>query len=292
VATAPGRRRWRRRGRADAAEGSGRDLLAAVAIGYIVVLVLVAIGGRWLAPLSPSAQTLTRRLEGPGRHYLLGTDGFGRDILSRLILATRVTLLAVAEGLGLMLVLGMPAGLLAGFYGGWIDRLTSRISDTLLCLPPIILALAIVGLLGPGLTNAMIAIGVVYSPRIYRVMRVSAASVSEETYVLAGRALGFSDRRIVLGSVLPNAAGAVVVQAAFAAGVVLTAEASLSFLGLGVQPPEASWGTMVRDGFDSVRRSYWSMVPPVVVIVLTTAAFSVIGEAAIRRLDRSDQRGR
>ncbi|WP_181781504.1 ABC transporter permease [Pseudonocardia pini] len=274
--TSPGA--GRRRGAGRAMRQLRRNRSAMVALTFLLLVVLAAVLAPLLAPADPAAQDLINQLQGPSSEHLLGTDNFGRDVLSRLLFGAQVTLVAVLQALVIAAVAGIPLGLLAGFVGGPVDAVLSRVSDALLSLPPLILALAIVGILGPGLTNVMIAIGVVLAPPLFRLARGAAQSVTSETYIEACRAMGCSPWRILWRHVLPNASSPLLVQLTFSAGVIIIAEASLSFLGLGVQPPDASWGTMLRDAFDAIYESPYFMVAPAVMIVLTILSFAVLGD--------------
>jgi peptide/nickel transport system permease protein len=264
---------------------------AVVSFAFIVVLVLIALLSPWITPYDPARQNLVERLQGPSRDHWLGTDGFGRDNLSRLIEGTRVTLWACVQALGLAIAAGIPTGLLAGFVGRRVDGILNWVADVLLSLPPLILALAIVAVLGPGLTNAMIAVGIVFAPRFFRVARAAALSVRNETYVEATRAVGCSMPRILFRHVLPNSSGPLLVQVTFAMGLVVIAEASLSFLGLGATPPTATWGGMLRDAFDNVYASTFPMLAPSLMIVLTILAFSILGDALRDSLGRQSRVG-
>jgi peptide/nickel transport system permease protein len=255
-----------------------RNRAAMAALGFLVLVTLAAVLAPLLAPADPAAQNLLDQLQGPSPAHLLGTDNFGRDVLSRLLFGAQVTLVAVLQALLIAAVAGIPLGLLAGFVGGPVDAVLSRVSDALLSLPPLILALAVVGILGPGLGNVMLAIGTVLAPPLFRLARGAAQSVTSETYIEACRAMGCSPVRILARHVLPNASSPLLVQLTFAAGVVIIAEASLSFLGLGVQPPGSSWGTMLRDAFDAIYDSPYFMVAPAVMIVATILSFAVLGD--------------
>jgi peptide/nickel transport system permease protein len=268
-----------------------RNPAAVLSLCFVAILVLVALLSPVLMPQDPARQSLLDRLQDPSGQHWLGTDTLGRDNLSRLIEGTRVTLWAVLQAITLGVVLGIPTGLLAGFVGQWVDEALNWVTDVLLALPPLILALAIVGILGPGLTNAMIAIGIVLAPRFFRVARAAAFSVRNETYVEATRAMGCSPARILFRHVLPNSSGPLLVQVTFALGVVVTAEASLSFLGLGAKPPTASWGSMVRDAFSNIYAAKFQLVPPSLMIVLTILAFSVLGDALRDALGRQSRVG-
>jgi peptide/nickel transport system permease protein len=268
-----------------------RNRAAVISFAFIAVLVLIAILSPWIMPYDPARQDLVQRLQSPSGDHWLGTDSFGRDNLSRLIEGTRVTLWACVQALALAIVAGIPTGLLAGFVGRRVDGILSWVAEVLLALPPLILALAIVGVLGPGLTNAMIAVGIVFAPRFFRVARAAALSVRSETYVEATRALGCSTPRILLRHVLPNSSGPLLVQVTFAMGLVVIAEASLSFLGLGATPPTATWGGMLRDAFDNVYDSTFPLLAPSLMIVLTILAFSVVGDALRDALGRQSRVG-
>jgi peptide/nickel transport system permease protein len=266
-----------------------RKRAAIVAVGFVLILVAVAVLSPVIMPHDPGRQNLLERLDGPSSEHWLGTDSLGRDNLSRLIEGTRVTLWAALQAIVVAIALGIPAGLFAGYAGKSVDAVLNRVADVLLALPPLILALAIVGILGPGLTNAMLAIGFVMAPRFFRVARAAAASVRNETYIEATRAMGCSPSRILLRHVLPNSSGPLLVQVSFSLGVVVTAEASLSFLGLGAVPPTASWGSMVRDAFSNVYDARAQLIAPSVMIVLTILAFSVLGDALRDALGRGSR---
>lgn len=262
-------------------------LVAAIVIG---LLILVATFATLLSPLNPNAQDLFHRNQGPSRGHWLGTDGLGRDTLSRLIVAARVTMVAAAIASAIAFVLGIPAGLYAGYLGGRLDSILGRVADTLLCLPPLIFAMSIVGILGPGLTHAMYALGITFAPRFFRLARGAAQSIRRETYIEAERAIGASTNRIAFLHVLPNAAGQLLVQVSFTFGYVITAEASLSFLGLGVQAPQASWGSMLRDAFDNVHSTAFPLVPPAAMIVISILALSALGDGLRDALGRQSRR--
>lgn len=255
-----------------------RDRAVVISLTFLLLLIVVALFADTLTPQDPNALNLTRILEGPSGDHWLGTDGNGRDILSRLIVATGITLTAMAQGLGIAILLGVPIGLLAGFAGRSIDSILSRLADGVLALPPLLLAMAIVGFLGAGLTNAMVAVGIVVAPRLFRLARSAAQSTAHETYIEACRAGGVPTTRILWRHVLPNSMGPLLVQVTFGAGLVISAEASLSFLGLGVQTPQASWGSMIREAFTNIRTSSWPIIPPSAAVVLTIAMCFALGD--------------
>ncbi|MEE2030868.1 ABC transporter permease [Rhodococcus chondri] len=251
---------------------------AMVSLAFLVLLVLVAVFGSLLMTHDPNAQALGDRLQGPSGEHWLGTDGYGRDVFSRLVDATQVVVLAIVQAMTLAAVAGIPLGLLAGLVGGPVDAVLSRIAEALLALPPLILALAVVGVLGPGLTNAMIAVGLLLAPRLFRIARSEAQAVSGESYIEACRSVGCSNFRLLWRHVLPNASSALMIQITFGAGIIIIVEASLSFLGLGVESPQASWGSMLQDAFQNVSTSPSFMIVPTVAIVLTVLALSTFGD--------------
>jgi peptide/nickel transport system permease protein len=249
------------------------------ALAYLLVLTTVALLAGVFAPADPARQDLVHRLDGPSWTHWLGTDEFGRDVLSRMIFASRVALLAGIEATGIALVAGTTLGIVAAYVGRAVDALLSRTADALMSLPPVILALTVVGALGPGLTNAMIAIGIILAPRFFRVARGSTLNVKHQLFIEAGRTSGCSSARIMRCYVLPSIASALLVQLSFNVGTAIIAEASLSFLGLGIQPPDASWGSMLSDSFRYIRRASFLIIPPTVMITLTILAFSTLGDA-------------
>jgi peptide/nickel transport system permease protein len=249
-----------------------------VAAGFVVVLIVVAVLAPAVSPQDPDVQTLADRLSGPSAQHLLGTDDLGRDVLSRLIYAARLALLAPLISVGVAIVLAVPTGLLAGLTGGWPDAVTGRLADTLLSLPGLAFALAVVAVVGPGLTNAMVAMGIVFAPSLYRVVRGATIAVAEEAYIESARAIGCSTRRILTSHVLPNIAAPFLVQVTILMGVALLAEASLSFLGLGVQPPDSSWGSMLQVAYQNQYEAPFAVLPAGIALLVTVLAFNTIGD--------------
>jgi ABC-type dipeptide/oligopeptide/nickel transport system permease subunit len=268
-AMSPGRR-FRRRFR--------RDRPAMVAVGVLAVIVLCSIAAPLLAPYDPDAQDLAARLQGPSWDHLLGTDDLGRDVLSRLLFAGRVSLVAAVQATALGVAIGVPLGLVSGFVGGKLDSVLGRVADAVMAIPALLLALAIVGVLGPNLTSAMTAIGIVYAPRLYRVTRAASISVREETYIEAARGAGATTTRIVAGHVLPNVVSPLIVQVSMSMGFAILFEASLSFLGLGAQPPTASWGSMLGRSTRYFEETPSLVVIPGLAICITVLSFNVIGD--------------
>ena len=255
-----------------------RNPTALISATILFVIVLIAIFAPYIAPYDPAKSSLRAILKPPGSVYWLGSDDLGRDVASRLIFASRLSLIASVQAVVIALVIGMPLGLIAGYVGGWLDTVISRCNDAMMSFPALILAVVIVGLLGPSLTNAMTAIGLVYAPRIMRVVRGSTLSVREEVYVRAARATGCGDTRIVIKHVLPNVMGPLVVQATVLMGQALLAEAGLSFLGLGTQPPQASWGAMLGTAFPYMAQSPVPTIAAGTIISVTVLCFNLIGD--------------
>jgi peptide/nickel transport system permease protein len=276
----PRERLWRR--------GIFKRRAAWIAFAFMCFLILVAVLGPVLAPHDPNVQDLVNRNAHSSGSHLLGQDLYGRDVLSRLILGTRVTLLAALVAVTVAVAIGVPTGLLAGFRGGIVDAIFSRLTDALLSMPALILVLAIITVLGPGVTRAMVAAGVVSSPRLFRVARGAAIRVAQLPFVEAARADGASSGRILFRHILPNSSGPLLVQVSFILGFAIMAEASLSFLGLGVAVPTASWGSMLRESFTQINRSSFQLFPPIIIITLTVYALTIIGDATRDSLSRRE----
>lgn len=268
-----------------------RNKTAMTSIMTIVFLALVAIFGPLMTPYDPNAVSLPDRLTGPSGAHWLGTDELGRDVLSRLIVATRVDLLASAQAVGIALAIGVPLGIIAGYFGGVTDALLSRIIDALMTLPPLILAIVVVAILGPGLENAMLAIAILIIPSFYRIVRASTEGARSELYVESARASGCSNWRILWRHILPAILPPLLVQASFSASVVIVAEASLSFLGLGAQAPQATWGLMLSEASASLTTSSYLIYPPTIMVAITILAFSLLGDGLRDALGRQTTDG-
>ena len=268
----------RRRARSRPARALRHNRAALFAGGVLVVIVLIAIAAPLIAPKDPAVQDLLARFKPPSGDHLLGTDEFGRDLLSRLIYGTRTSIYASLLAVAVAVVIGVPAGLVAGYTGKWVDAILSRVADAVLSMPGLILALAIVAVLGPGLTNAMVAIGVVMSPTLFRISRSAALSTRHADYIEAARSVGCRPSQILGRHVLPIALSPLIVQLTFNLGGAIIAEASLSFLGLGAQPPTSSLGLMIRDGFAAIYEAPWTIFPPAVVITVIILALTVFGD--------------
>lgn len=261
--------------------------LAVAGLVVLALLVIAAIGGSTVAPYDQNAIDVANRLIGPSANHLLGTDELGRDILSRILIAARASLLVGLVSVGVAVVLGVPIGLLAGFYRGWVDSVLMRAMDVLFSFPAILLAIAIAAVvaLAGDLANAMIAIGIVYTPIFARITRGAVLVVSEEVYVRAARSLGSGDLRILARHVLPNVAPPIIVQTSLSLAFAILSEAALSYLGLGVQPPAPSWGRMLFDGSQYFGQAWWMGVFPGLAILVTVMSFNFVGDGLRDALD-------
>jgi len=262
-----------------------RDLRAALAFGYLALMLLVALGAPWIAPYAPTSQNVSNMLAEPSAAHWLGTDDLGRDILSRLIHGAPASLYASLLAVSIAILIGVPVGLVAGYFGGWIDDVISRTIDTLLSFPAIVLAIAVTGALGIGLTNGMIAVGIVFAPQLARLVRARTLVVRHDLYVDAARCFGGSTRHILWKHVLPNTVQPVIVQVTLLLAAALLAEASLSFLGLGIQPPNPSWGAMLARAYQAMHVAPEQMYPPGLAILFTALAFNALGESMRVALD-------
>jgi peptide/nickel transport system permease protein len=259
--------------------------LALLGLAVLALLVVTAVAGRALAPYGPNEVDVANRLQGPSLSHLFGTDELGRDVLSRVLVAARASLLVGLVSVGIALTAGVVLGLVAGFYGRWVDDVVMRAMDVLFAFPAILLAIAILAVLGPGIVNVMIAIGVVYTPIFARITRASVLSVREEVYVRAARSLGVGDLRLLRLHVLPNVLAPIIVQTSLSLAFAILSEAALSFLGLGVQPPDPSWGRMLLEGRGFVEQAWWMGVFPGIAIFVTVLSFNVVGDALRDALD-------
>ena len=266
------------------------DLRAALSLGFLLALALLALAAPWLAPFSPTVQDIDNTLASPSAQHLMGTDDLGRDVFSRMVHGAAATLYASALAVGIAIGLGLPVGLLAGYLGGWVDDAISRCIDALLSFPSIVLAIAVTGALGIGLTNGMIAVGIVFAPQLARLVRARALVVRQELYVDASRCFGASTGRILWRHVLPNTVQPVIVQVTLLLAAALLAEASLSFLGLGIQPPNPSWGSMLARAYQNMELAPAQMWPPGLAILLTALAFNTLGESLRVALDPTMKR--
>lgn len=262
---------------------------AMLGLVVICVLILLAIFAPLIAPFDPAQQSWTAVRKAPSWAHWFGTDESGRDLLSRVIYGARASLLAGVVSVSIALTAGVPIGLLAGYRGGWIDALISRITDAMLACPNLILAIALAAFLGPSLTNAMIAIGITATPVFVRLTRGQVLAVKVEDYVEAARAVGNPGWRIAVKHILPNIMPALLVQATLAIAAAIIAEASLSFLGLGQQPPAPSWGSMLNTAQRFLTNAPWMAVWPGLAIFLSVLSFNLLGDGLRDALDPKER---
>jgi peptide/nickel transport system permease protein len=254
-------------------------------LAIVLAFVLIAVLAPVIAPQDPLQTSWSAVRKAPSAQYLFGTDDIGRDVLSRVIWGARASLLAGLVSVCIAMALGVPIGLLAGYLGGWVDGVISRLTDSMLAVPFLILAIALAAFLGPSLTNAMMAIGVSSTPIFIRLTRGQVLSVKVEDFVEAARAVGNPPWRIALRHILPNILPPLIVQATLAIAAAIIAEASLSFLGLGQQPPAPSWGSMLNTAKNYVDNAPWMAIWPGVSIFLLVLSFNLLGDGLRDALD-------
>jgi peptide/nickel transport system permease protein len=276
IEATPGRKTWKRLIRRGG---------AMLGLAVVVFFVLLALFAPWIAPHDPIATSWGAVRAAPSATYWFGADELGRDVLSRIVWGARASLLAGVVSVSISLALGLPIGMAAGYLGGWIDALISRVTDAMLACPFLILAIALAAFLGPSLTNAMIAIGISATPIFIRLTRAQVLSAKSEDYVEAARALGNPHLRIALRHILPNIVAPLIVQATLAIAAAVIAEASLSFLGLGQQPPAPSWGSMLNTARNYVDQAPWMAIWPGVSIFLLVLSFNLLGDGLRDALD-------
>jgi peptide/nickel transport system permease protein len=267
------------------------DRRAQFGVGFLVFILVAAVAAKVFAR-DPLTQDLNHILEGPSLKHWLGTDDLGRDVFSRLLGGSLVSLRAACIAVGVALVIGVPLGLLAGFRGGITDEIVMRCADTLLAFPGLVLAVGVVAMLGPGLTNAMVAVGIVFAPSLARLMRAQVLGVKEHLYVEAAVTFGSSAGQIVKRHIIPNAVQPVIVQTSLLFALSLLAEAGLSFIGLGVQPPDPSWGSMLGRAYRFMQTAPLQMIAPGLIVMLTALAFNAIGDSLRDELDPTRRRRR
>jgi len=256
-------------------------------LGFAILagLALLAVGAPWWSPRDPIRTAPREALQPPGERYLLGTDQFGRDVASRVLFGARISLTVGLVAVSIAVLVGAPLGLVSGFYGGRLDTLVMRLMDILLAFPGILLALAIVTVLTPGLVNVMIAVGLAAVPAYARLMRATTLSAREFLYVEAARAIGARDLFILVRYILPNVVAPLIVTATLGLGGAILAAAALSFLGLGSQPPTPEWGRMLSEGRDYLREAWWISTFPGLAIMLTVLAMNLLGDGLRDVLD-------
>ena len=264
-----------------------RHRLGMLGLALTTVLIVVGLFGPYVAPYDPNAIDARARFAPPSLEHPLGTDDFGRDILSRVMHGARVSLQVGFIAVGIAATVGSTLGLVAGYAGRVLDEVIMRAMDVLFAFPAILLAIAILAALGKGVENAMIAIGIVYIPIFARIARGSVLSIREEEFIEAARSCGAGDGRILWKHILPNAMAPLIVETTLSLAFAILAEAALSFFGLGVQPPDASWGRMLSEGRGFFRQSAWLAIFPGLAIMLTVMGFNFLGDGLRDAMDPS-----
>ena len=280
-----GERRRFRSPLGDVARQFGRNRLAVAGLLIVLLVTFTAVFAPYLAPADPTRQHLEDKRMGPSRDYLLGADEFGRDILSRIIYGSRVALFVALVAVAIAMALGVSIGLLAGFAGGWLDGVIMRIADIMLAFPYLLLAIAVVAALGAGIQNTTLAVGIWATPSFVRVTRSQVLGIKHREFVTAARATGIPTLRLVLRHVLPNSIPPIIVFATLYMANAILLEAALSFLGLGVQPPQPSWGLMVANGRDFLRVAPHIATFPGIAIMIAVLGFNLMGDGLRDALD-------
>ncbi len=261
-----------------------RERKALVGLIFVGFLAIVAVVGPYIAPYNPDADDFGI-LESPSLDHPMGTDSFGRDLFSRMIIGTRVSFSVGVLAAAAAMVVGGLLGLLAGYYGRWVDSVISRAVDLLWAFPVIILAVAMVAIFGAGFRNVVVAIAVAYLDDFARIVRAGVLGLREEDYTVAARAIGGSDGRVMFRHILPNMLAPIIVQTTFAVGLGILAESTLTFLGLGVNPATPTWGLALNEGRDFIREAWWISVFPGPAIVFTVLGFNLFGDGLRDALD-------
>lgn len=263
-----------------------KNKLAVIGGVFTFILILIAIFAPWIVPHDPSFQDYTKILNGPSATHWFGTDEIGRDLFSRVIYGSRVSLQAGLISVGIAVSIGVPIGLISGYYRGFLDEyIIMRVTDAMLSFPSLVLALTLAAVLGAGLRNAMLAIGIVLTPNFIRLIRAEVLAHREREYVEAARASGLKDWRIMMIHILPNALPPIIVQATLGIATAIISEASLSYLGLGTQPPTPSWGAMLSAGQGYLAEAPWIALFPGTFIFLTVLAINLFGDGIRDMLD-------
>jgi len=279
---APARQRaeWRR-----ATRTITRNRLVLAGLVMVIGLILIAALAGLIAPYDPIANNVRAALQPPSSYYYFGTDRFGRDVFSRVVYGSRLSLWVALVSVAISVSVGVALGLLSGYYRGWIDNLIGRVMDVFFSFPALLLAIGVAAMLGPGLNNAIIAIAVVYSPVFGRVVRGPVLVERGKEYVEAARVIGASGPRVVLGHIFPNVLSPLIVQATITLSQAILTEAYLSFRGLGTHPPFPSWGTMLQEGRTFLETAPWMSIFPGLAIMLTVLAFNLLGDGIRDVLD-------
>jgi len=263
----------------------GANRLMQVGVAVVAAMIALAVGADLVAPYDPTEMKVADALKAPSRAHLFGTDRFGRDVLSRTIHGTRIALGVALSSIALSVLVGTVLGLVGGYFGGWLDLIIGRVMDVLFSFPTLILAIAIAAMLGPGLTNAVLAIAVVYAPLFSRVARGPVIAEREKEHVLAALSLGAGAPRVIARHILPNVLAPLIVQVSVSLAYAILIEASLSYLGLGTQPPAPSWGVMLNEGRTYLETAPWMSIFPGVAIMLAVLGFNLLGDGLREILD-------
>lgn len=266
-------------------ESLNRNVFFWIGFGLLSLIILSAIFAPLIAPYDPLKQNILHRLEGPSAEFWLGTDSYGRDVLSRLLYGARISLAIGFLSVIIAMIVGSAIGILAGYIGGVFDQIVMGIIDVLLSFPTLLLGLMVAAMLGASFENLIIAIAITETAPFARVARAPTISVKRREFVDAGRSLGFTPKRIMGVHILPNIASDIVVVASLWMASAIRTEASLAFIGLGVQPPTATWGGMIREGFDNILSAWWLVVFPSLAILLTVLALNLLGDALRDAID-------
>jgi peptide/nickel transport system permease protein len=256
-----------------------------IGLAIFLVVVVLALLAPYIAPFDPTDQNILEKLRGPSLEHWLGTDGFGRDTLSRVLYGARISLVIGIVSTIAAMVIGAAIGMLAGWHGGLLDTVTMQAMDVLLAFPSLILGLILVAMLGPSMTNIIIAIALTSIPPFARIARAPTIAVKEREFVDACRALGYSDVRIVVRHILPNILPEILVMGSLWLANAIRTEASLAFVGLGVKPPIATWGGMIREGFENILDSYWLALVPGIAILIVIFALNLLGDGLRDAID-------
>ena len=262
-----------------------RNRLSWIGLGLLLAIVLMAIFAPWLAPHDPLKQHIVSRLEPPSSEFWLGTDSYGRDVLSRMIYGSRVSLLVGFVAILIAMTIGSSLGVLAGYLGGLFDRLVMGLVDVLLSFPTLVLGLMVAAMLGASLENLIIAIAITEIAPFVRVARAPTIALKNRDFIEAGRALGYGPLRLMGVHIVPNMISDVIVLGSLWMASAIRTEASLSFIGLGVPPPTATWGSMIREGFEHILDAWWLTVFPSLAILLTVLALNLLGDALRDAID-------
>jgi len=262
-----------------------RNKMAVAGLGVIVLMIVVAIAAPLIAPYDPLAQNILEQTQPPSGAHLMGTDEFGRDVFSRIIYGTRPSLEVGFIAVGIATTAGLIIGVTAGYFGGWVDNLLMRVMDVLFAFPDVVLAIAIVAMLGSSLVNVMIAIGVVYTPIFARTSRSAVLGVASMQFIEAAQASGSRHRKIIMRHILPNILAPVIVQVSISFAFAILTEAALSFLGLGTQPPAPSWGQMLSGGRQFIYTDALLSLWPGIAIAIAVLAFNFVGDGLRDALD-------